>query len=290
LASESSIITGYANVGGAKLYYESTGGDQDAPPVVLIHAGFLDSRMWDDQFGYFSDEGFRVIRYDLRGSGRSDKLSPPSSQPSLAAKYDDANDLFELLEFLKIDKCHLVGLSNGGSVAINFALSHPNNLKCLVLVAPTVEGYEYSDANEEKLDHAMDAEWDRWKQALDANDFQSAIEIHLRILAPALSSEAKSRVVKIALDNYGIFKAPTEELRVKMDPPAFKRLKEINIPTLLVWGDRDYPGQISLAQRVHSIIPDSKRILIHGADHLVNISQSDTFNRGLLNFIRKQSR
>jgi pimeloyl-ACP methyl ester carboxylesterase len=270
---------GLARIQNGSLYYETCGSPKDVP-VVLIHAGFLDSRMWDDQFQLFASEGFRMIRYDMRGSGRSQRPTK---------KFDDAEDLKKLLEFLRIDKkVSVVGVSNGGSTAIDFALEYPEYVKCLVLVAPTVNGYEYADAYEEKLDKAMDKEWEKWTNAIKANRIREAIEIHLGIMAPALNKDAKSKIVQVALDNYHIFKEPLDELRVKHEPPAFKRLSEIRVPTLLVWGDRDYPGQITIAERVQSFIPGSKKILIHGADHLVNLSQPQAFNRVVLDFLRSQ--
>jgi pimeloyl-ACP methyl ester carboxylesterase len=264
------------------LYYEIFGNPKD-PPVVLIHAGFLDSRMWDGQFELFGKEGFRIIRYDMRGSGKSTR---PTKQ------FDDARDLVELLKFLKIEKrrVSLAGVSNGGSTAIDFALKYPDRVGCLVLVAPTVNGYEYADAYEEKLETAMDKEWEKWTEAIKSNRISEAIEIHLGIMAPALSKDTKEKIVQIALDNYHIFKEPIDELRIKHDPPAFKRLSEIRASTLLVWGDRDYPGQITIAERVQSFIPGSKRILIHGADHLVNLSQPQAFNRVVLDFLKSQNR
>jgi pimeloyl-ACP methyl ester carboxylesterase len=271
--------SGRAKIQNGTLYYETCGSPTDLP-VVLIHAGFLDSRMWDEQFDLFANEGFRIIRYDMRGSGKSER---PAKQ------FDDARDLRQLLKFLQIDrKISIVGVSNGGSTAIDFALEYPEIVRCLVLVAPTVNGYEYGDSYEEKLDRTMDKEWEKWTEAIKNDRIEEAIEIHLGIMAPALGKDTKAKIVRVALDNYHIFKEPLDELRIKRDPPAFKRLSEIRAPTLLVWGDRDYPGQITIAERVQSFIPSSKRILIHGADHLVNLSQPQAFNRVVLDFLKSQ--
>jgi pimeloyl-ACP methyl ester carboxylesterase len=277
---DSSVNSGYVPVDNGKLHYETLGNSKDLP-LVFIHAGFLDCRMWDEQFNLFSKEGFWSIRYDTRGSGKSER--PKKS-------FDDALDLKDLLESIvaKNRKVAIIGLSNGGSIAIDFALKFPSKVKCLVLVAPTVNGYEYADANEEKLDKAMETEWSKWEEAIKNGRLADAVEIHLHIMASSLNEETKTRISKIALENYGIFKDPIDHLRTKMDPPAFKRLTEIKMPTLLVWGDKDYPGQISLAERVQSFIPGSKKILIHGADHLVNLSQSEVFNRVILNYLRTQ--
>lgn len=270
---------GYADVQGGKIYFETKGNPQDLP-VVLIHAGFLDRRLWDEQFELFPAEGLYVIRYDMRGLGRS-------SWPKTL--FEDASDLHELLNYIGVrDKVCLVGLSNGGSVALDFCLAHPDRVRGLILVAPTVQGYEYEDEHEEKLDRAMDGEWQKWQEAIKEDRVREAVEIHLGIMAPVVAGEAKEQIIKVALENYRAFKHDLNQMRKTGDPPAFKRLAEIKVPTLLIWGDRDYPGQISLAERVHRMIPQSKRILVHGADHLVNVSQPGSFNRVVLNFIRSQ--
>ncbi|MEK7328872.1 MAG: alpha/beta hydrolase, partial [Chloroflexota bacterium] len=98
--------TGFAEVNGTRLYYEVAGSGQ---PLVLIHGFSLDTRMWGDQFETFARH-YQVVRYDLRGFGQS---AVPSNEP-----YTHADDLNNLLHYLKIDSVHLVGLSLGGGVAI----------------------------------------------------------------------------------------------------------------------------------------------------------------------------
>ncbi|MDG7012807.1 MAG: alpha/beta hydrolase [Nitrososphaerota archaeon] len=264
----------YAQVDGGRLYYEAAGAEKD-PTVVLIHAGFLDRRMWDEQFDLLPRKGFRAVRYDLRGSGLSDRPRGP---------YDDAKDLKDLLDHVGVKTATLVGLSNGGSVAIDFALAHPQRVRGMVLVAPTVDGYEYGSEQEEHMDHARDGDWGRWEEAVKQGRVGEAIDVHLSIMGQSLGA-ARERVASMAKDNYRVFTEPFFDLRASRATPAFRRLGEVSAPTLLVWGDNDFPGQITCAERVHQRIPGSSRILIRGADHLVNISQPGAFNGALLSFL-----
>ena len=268
----------FAQVSGGKLYHEMAGARRE-PVVVLIHAGFLDRRMWDEQFDLLPRKGFCVLRYDLRGSGLSDRPTAP---------FDDARDLKELLDGARVRSAILVGLSNGGSVAIDFALAYPERVRGMVLAAPTVDGYEYGSPQEEKMDHARDAEWERWEEAMKLGKVEEAIDVHLSIMGGSLGA-AKPRVASIAKDNYRVFTEPFSDLREPKALPAFKRLGEIRAPTLLIWGDNDVPGQITLAERVHQRIPRSSRILVHGADHFVNISQPVAFDEALLSFLGAHS-
>lgn len=96
---------GFAKVNGTHLHYEIIGAGET---LVLLHSGFTDLRLWDDQF-YFFGKYFKVIRYDIRGFGRSDKPSEPFSH---------VEDLKGLFNYLGIKKAHLMGVSMGGSIAV----------------------------------------------------------------------------------------------------------------------------------------------------------------------------
>src|ERR1700756_3460854 len=146
------LTTGYAEVDNGLLYYETAG---KGPALVLIHAGFLDSRMWDDQFELFS-KTHKVIRYDVRGFGKSDKAT---------SKFSNYSDLHTLLEYLRVESASLIGCSMGGRIALDFAVEHPNEVQSLILVSPAVSGYKPSDPEEERLWKEFD---DRMKPQEDA--------------------------------------------------------------------------------------------------------------------------
>ena len=114
---------------GARIYYE-TAGQGDA--VLLAHAGFVDSRMWDAQFEFFA-RYYQVIRFDMRGYGRSD----PTKGPVIRR-----NEIDALLRHLSIQKAALVGCSMGGANVLDFALEHPDRTQALVLVSTAPGGFE----------------------------------------------------------------------------------------------------------------------------------------------------
>ena len=107
MTTRSGFISDYAPSDGAKIYFESAGA---GPTVLFIHAGVSDRRMWDPQFDFFAEKKFRVVRYDLRGFGKSE-------MPDLA--YSNRADLGNVLLHLKIDKAVLIGCSMGGATAID---------------------------------------------------------------------------------------------------------------------------------------------------------------------------
>jgi pimeloyl-ACP methyl ester carboxylesterase len=121
------VVSGHVNVGGASLYYEAAGAGS---PVVLLHGLDLDHRMWDEQVAPLA-HAHTVVRYDLRGFGRSTAGSHRGTH---------AEDLKALLDHLELGPVSLVGLSLGGGAAIDFAIAYPNAVRALILLNPLLEG------------------------------------------------------------------------------------------------------------------------------------------------------
>src|SRR5262245_21575296 len=118
----------HAELGGGKIWFEDTGGSGE--PLVLLHAGTGTTGMWLHQVEAFSDANYRVVSYDRRGHGSSDKNA--SNSPA-------SDDLLSLVDHLHLGKIHLLGTAAGGIVALDFALSHPGRLRSLV-VANSIGG------------------------------------------------------------------------------------------------------------------------------------------------------
>src|SRR5438876_717507 len=121
--------SGYAKVNGTRLFYDVAGIGQ---PIVLIHGHVLDRRMWDDQFEVFARR-YRAIRYDMRGYGRS---ALPMGEPYYAVE-----DLKALLDYLGVVRAYVLGLSKGGVVAIDFAVTYPEATAALIAVDAGMTGY-----------------------------------------------------------------------------------------------------------------------------------------------------
>src|SRR5437016_7408645 len=155
-------------VRGGSLYYETAGEGTD---LVLIHAGFLDNRMWDDQFQLFA-KSVRVIRYDVRGFGRSSK---PTEE------YSDAEDLFALLKHLNIESTSILGISNGGRIALDFVSVHPSMVNRLILVSPGIRGYKSSGPEEDREWEELDKKGDLQDLAISENRINDAVNMDLAI-------------------------------------------------------------------------------------------------------------
>jgi pimeloyl-ACP methyl ester carboxylesterase len=252
-----------AEVDGGALYYETTGTGE---PLVLLHAGIADSRMWDPQVAHFA-ERYRVVRYDLRGFGRS------RMEPGPFAHHDD---LAALLRQLGVERATLVGSSFGGRVAIDCALAHPELVRALILVAPALGGY------------AMSAELDRFdaeiEEAFLAGDFARAAEIDLLVWVDG-PRRAPEQVDAAFRERAGELARHVYEAAVdggqprRLDPPAAERLAELRVPVLVIVGELDQPDMLAIATRIEQQAPDARKRLMADVAHLPSLEQPEAYNR-----------
>jgi 3-oxoadipate enol-lactonase len=261
------IKSGVIQTNGTRIAYEEQG---QGRPVVLIHGANLDRTMWDDQVPELARH-YRVIRYDVRGFGKSAR--------NVEQPYGLHEDLLGLLDSLHVDKADLVGLSLGGRVAIDFALAYPNRVRSLVLAAPAVTGAPF-DATEPWIADYM--------KALQAKDTIGAADAWLRstAMAPAMTRpELVGRVRSLTYRNSGVLAGPPPRERVPQ-PLAWTRLTEVKAPTLLLIGKRDSPLLRMISDTVSARIPGLQRVEIADSGHLLNIEQPAAFTRALLQFLK----
>jgi 3-oxoadipate enol-lactonase len=258
--------TGFAEVNGTRLYYEMAG---SGDPLVLIHGHTLDTRMWDDQFEPFARH-YRVIRYDMRGYGKS-------ALPT-AGSYAPADDLMALLRHLGLRSAHILGQSRGGAVAIDFALTYPEATATLIAVDPVLRGFQWkgfgkslSEIHSAGRTSGVEAARQRW---LDDALFAASLE-NLRV-AP--------RLKQIVGDYSGWAWINDEPLR-PLDPPSIQQIHRINIPTLVIVGERDVPDFLAIADTLHQRIPNASKVVMAGVGHMSNMEDPELFNKIVFGFL-----
>jgi len=264
--------SGLVKVKGGTIYYETRG---QGLPLVLIHAGFLDSRMWDPQFDLYS-KTYKVIRYDVRGFGKSSKAFE---------KFADIDDLQSLLQHLKIDKAHVVGLSNGGRIAIDFTTNHPEMVNGLVLVGSGCSGYK-DTPEEAEVWKDFEKQMAPQQEFVKQGKLAEAAMIDVETWACAQSPESRRKIISMALDNAHVAADDPWQFQTHPSPRGYDRLAEISSPTLVIVGERDVKGMRSISETIHKKIPQSKYLLVRGADHIVNLSRTEEFDEEVLNFLR----
>lgn len=243
-------------------------------PVVLLHAGVADRRMWSGQSKWLCQE-YRAVAYDRRGFGQTAHADE---------RYSHLRDLIAVLDAISSDAAILVGCSQGGRIAIDCALELPDRVRALVLVAPAVSGAPDDDDYPPPI-QAMVRELERAEEAGDL-DRINAIEAHAWLDGP-LSEEGRvgGEVRRLFLDMNGIA-LRSEPLGTEIEPPsAIDRLHRIEAPTLLIWGDLDFPDVQQRCRQIATAFPNVRACELPGTAHLPNLERPAEFDRELRAFL-----
>jgi len=256
-----------AAVNGTRLYYEVAG---RGVPVVLVHGLGLDTRMWDGQFDVLA-ERYRVIRYDLRGFGKS---ALPTEE-----RFGHADDLRALLDYLEAPQAHVLGLSMGGRIALHHALLYPDATLSLVLVDAALDGFKWSE---------------RWKASPDAiaehaqragANAANQMWFEHELFAPAREQpDCRAKLAQIVADDSG-WNWLNESRSRGIKPAAAARLNEVRAPTLVIVGDRDLPDFQRIAERLSHGIPSARKAVMNGVGHMSNMENAQEFNSIVLSFL-----
>jgi len=262
---------GFAEINNTKVYYEIDG---TGFPLVLVHAGIADCRMWNDQFHVFAEK-YQAIRYDRRGFGKT---------PMVVGDYSHRHDLYELLKALDIKQAILVGCSQGAKTSTDFTLEHPKMTKALILVSPALGGFVFDGEpprQEEELEKAD-----------QAGDLDLVNELELQIWVDGQQRtprQVDSKVRELVRDMNRIALQTPEDLgnEIPLEPAAVNRLSEIKVPALIIVGDLDTGRTLAAADFLARNIPNSKKIMMNDTAHLLNMEQSEEFNEHVLSFLRR---
>lgn len=258
-----------ATVNGAQIHYEREGAGL---PLVFLHAGIADSRMWGPQVKAFAKH-FDVIRPDQRGFGET---------PLVPVRWSPVHDLLTLVDQLQLKPVDLVGCSMGGALAIDFALEYPERISRLVLVGPAIGGANFGERHREVFAEVRAAD--------EAHDLDRLNEAEMRLFLDGPSRPSgyvPEPLRSLFLDmngrtlNNDYASAPTDDL----DPPAAERLGEITAPTLVVVGDEDIAPVFDAVEMLMEKLPHARKAVIHDAAHLPNLEHPDEFNRIVLEFL-----
>ncbi len=252
----------YAELPGVRLWYKDTGGS--GVPVVFLHSNTGSSQNWDHQIPPFTAAGYRVIAYDRRGWGRS--VTQPGAQAGTAA-----DDLHALINFLHVDRFHLIGTAGGGFVAFDYALSFPQQLRSLI-VANSIGGVQDEDYLE-------------LGRRLRPPQFD-ALPPELRELGPsyrAADPEGTRRWIELEHVSRQSGSA-AQPFRNRM---TFAMLESIRVPTLLITGDSDLYAPPPLLRMFSSRIKGSQSLVVPEAGHSAYWEKPEVFNRAVLDFIRR---
>jgi pimeloyl-ACP methyl ester carboxylesterase len=266
------VRSGYIELNKTTLYYEISGSGH---PIVFIHGGFCDGRIWDDQFHIFAVD-HKDIRYDLRGYGKS-------ALPIQKEHYKHHEDLKALLDHLGIPKAHICGQSLGGAIAVDFVLSYPEMCSSLIVLGPWIFGYHSPSSKEllSRMDKTSLIFREKGKMAAIEHFYNDPI-----MMKTYKDPNIVLRVKELASD-YSFWHFENEDPVSSVDPPAIEQIGKINIPTMIITADNDLEPCKEIADLLALEIPNSQKVIIKDAGHDINVNKPSDFNKIVLDFIRK---
>jgi pimeloyl-ACP methyl ester carboxylesterase len=247
------------DVNGTRLWVETEG---TGPAVLFLHGGLGDSRLWAPVAERLADR-FRTIRYDYRHFGRSD---------SPGGEFATLDDLFAVLDALEVDRAALVGLSMGGSIALDAALARPERVSAVVHVAGTVTGLP--------LDLASDEEYAEYEAAVERGDLGAAMAFDFEMWAPLGADEHLRELWLATPDARGLPEGATPKPR----PAAHERLHELAVPTLVVVATHDPQGLREHGSTVARTVPGARLVELE-SDHYLTLREPERVAQLLAEFL-----
>lgn len=247
------------------LYYEVNGSGH---PIILVHSGGADRRDWTFIAPLLAQK-YMVIVYDGRGAGNS---------PNPTEDVNCVEDLKELLDHLNIAKSTIVGHSMGGQIATDFALEYPEKVSELILIAPSLSGFNYSQEFTAYI-HKIGAAAPNIEKMIEISQSAPLYQVVQSSPHRELAEEMLRHHIKRT------FEWPAFEL-IWPEPPAANRLDELNARTLFLIGTEELPDNVHVANyfRQHS---NAQIVEIRGADHMLTLTHPDALYRQIIHFMEE---
>ncbi|MFT3845692.1 MAG: class A beta-lactamase-related serine hydrolase [Lacibacter sp.] len=266
------VKRGYVTVDSGRLYYEESGKGE---PLIFIHGHSFDHTEWKPQFFEFAKK-YRVVTYDVRGYGRS-------TMPREFSNIMHADDLLQLMNALKIQKAHVVGLSMGGFIGLDFLALHQNRLLSVTLASGDVWGgspgpsvpWNDSTINKRRTEIQL-----LYKKGIDAykREWFNALTMRNGKIIEQLREPIWQMIYK-----WDAWQPAHVEPRFLLGTSVIEKLKsmKVMIPVLILTGDADAQRK----SRVLDLIPSSKQTIVPAAGHVSNLENAEGFNKALNDFL-----
>lgn len=261
-----------ARVNDAVINFEIEG-PESSPVVTFSHSLAATLDLWEFQVSALRDS-YRVLRYDIRGHGKSSIPPGPCKMENLVA------DVVGLLDYLDIQRTHFVGLSLGGMIGQVLALQYPQRLEKLVLCDTT--GSVPSEMLPLWIERIRKAETEGMG-ALAQETLERWFSEDFRRNRPGITERVRNMIIQTPVPGYVGCSRSISRFDISQE------LSQVSVPTLIMVGENDPSTPVSAAEAIHEQIRDSELVIIPGALHLSNIETAAFFNERLQVFLAKRS-
>ena len=260
-------------------------GAVDAPPVVLLHAGIADSRAWAAMAPRLVDAGYRVVRYDRRGFGRT---------VTEDVEFSNRADLVAVLDALGIGQAVLVGNSQGGQIAFDTAIEYPDRIAAVVGVAAGLGGFDGGATDAElELFERMDALEERLDAAGAAGDretLQEVVDLDIAFWVdgpgqPADRVPTAVRDLVRVMDTVHSAPSRVHGQAIPLRPPAAERLADLRQPVIAVAGALDASEVVATARHLGATAPDATSVVWPDVAHMIGLEVPDRLADLIIDFL-----
>lgn len=271
-----SVKTGFVEVENGRIYYQEAGRGE---PVIFIHGHSFDHSEWDPQFSVFA-KSFRTVVYDCRGYGRS-------SIPDEAKPFMHIDDLITLMDSLKIEKAHLVGLSMGGFIVTDMLALHQNRI--LTATAASGDVFPVPGPDQPWTEEGIAQRRAEIAALIACGTMNQKWE-----WVDGLMSKGGSRLQDIRRPVWDMIYCWSQwqplhiEPRLVLGNSAIDQLKkqEVTVPVMVLTGEADFIG----TRKLNECIPLAIQTIVPNAGHVSNMEQPSEFNRLVYNFIQSKNK
>src|SRR3972149_433032 len=250
------------------LHYELDG---EGPAVVFLNGLTMDMNGWYFQGSAFT-ERYKVLRYDCRGQGQSDK-------PDMDYSHEmHANDLKNLMDELGIKKAHIVGISNGGMIAQHFTLRYPEKIAGVFI-----------DYTCSFIDSILELIIKTWIKATEIGGSEFRYDMALPALFAESYIKKNSEAILVMREN-NIKNNPPKPI-INLGKGCLKhnvndRISDIKAPTLIIVGEEDILIPLKYSKILHERIRGSKLVIFKDCGHVPPIEKPEAFNKVVLEFLK----
>ena len=259
-------------VPGGHMYAVAEG---DGPPIALLHAGVVDSRVWEPLVPLLTSAGYQAIRYDARGFGRS---------MTEDVEFTRKDDLLAVMDAFGAGRAALVGNSQGGQIAVDLAVTHPDRVAALVQLASGIGGLEVPMS---PRDEAVE---ERYEVVDQAGDIEALTDFELALWGAGVEQPVERLSPELRAFLRPMFADANEGRprgrQVPIDPPAAERLDQLTMPVLFVHGGLDFSYVELFGRHLEEHVPGARLVVIPGVAHLVAVEAPDETARLVLDLIR----
>lgn len=268
---------GNIDVNGGQIYAEAEG---EGPPVIFIHAGVAHLRMWDEQAAALRD-AYRVIRYDTRGYGKTRVAND--------VEYSNTADLAAVIDHFGVDSAHVVGLSRGAQIALDFAVNSPDRTRSLTWVAGGIRGLEVPD------DPRDVAAWEAIEPLIATKEWEKIAEMETALWTDGpdqpttrVDPDVRRRMYQWDLESLRAEQSPEQVIKPEIE--AANALDRLTMPVLAMWGTLDVTSTVKSGEWFAANLPGISSHVFEGVAHMVNLERPTEFNQLLREFLDESER